>query len=81
MLIRALVCGAMGLARLLELVHSQRNLAAQGSVEEGEASRSTFPIMVALHTTVIAGTFLAGGPSPASWLTALALCSRCVCGS
>ena len=48
MLTRALVCGAMGLARLLELVHSQRNLAKQGAVEEGEGSRRTFPIMVAL---------------------------------
>jgi methyltransferase len=73
MLIRALVCGAMGLARLVELAHSQRNLTKQGAVEEGAASRRTFPIMVALHTTVIAGTFLAGGRPRPVWLTALAL--------
>jgi methyltransferase len=73
MLIRAIVCGAMGLARLVELVHSRRNLENQGPVEEGEGSRRTFPIMVALHTTVIAGTFLAGGRPRPLWLTSLAL--------
>src|SRR4051794_10888505 len=61
MVIRLAVCGSMALARLLELVHSRRNLAAQGSVHEGELSKRTFPLMVALHTAVIAGTFLRGG--------------------
>jgi methyltransferase len=73
MLIRFLVCGAMAGARLLELVHSQRNLAAQADLEEGEWSRRTFPLMVGLHTAVIGGTLLVGGRPRTGWLVGLAL--------
>jgi methyltransferase len=72
MLIRILVCGFMALARLLELVHSQRNLAAQGPVAEGELSRRSFPLIVALHTGVIVATALRGGRVRTGWLLALA---------
>ena len=71
MLIRLLVCGAMGLARLVELAHSQRNLKRLGPVAEGELSRRTFPLMVALHTAVIAGTALRGKQPRPLWLAGL----------
>jgi methyltransferase len=73
MLTRLFVCGAMGLARLVELVYSKRNLAEKQSVEEGELSRRTFPLMVLLHTVVIAGTALRGGRPRRFWLAGLVL--------
>jgi methyltransferase len=71
MLIRTLVCGYMAAARLVELAYSRRNLAKHEAVQEGDWSRRTFPLIVALHTAVIAGTFLAGGRPRPGWLTGL----------
>jgi methyltransferase len=71
MLIRLVVCGSMALARVLELIHSRRNLAAQGSVEEEELSKRTFPLIAILHTAVIAATLLRGCRLRPAWLVAL----------
>src|SRR4051812_33644401 len=71
LLIRLVVCGSMALARVLELIHSRRNLAAQGSVEEEELSKRTFPLIAILHTAVIAATLLRGRRLRPAWLVAL----------
>lgn len=73
MLTRAIVCGAMAIARLVELGYSRRNLAKRASAEEGAWSRRTFPLMVSLHVAVIGGTFLRGGRPQRGWLLALGL--------
>ncbi|MGI8925152.1 MAG: isoprenylcysteine carboxylmethyltransferase family protein [Tepidiformaceae bacterium] len=57
---RLVVCAAMGGARLLELRLSRRNLAAAGPTSEGDWTRRTYPLMVALHAAVIVGTALKG---------------------
>lgn len=62
----------MALARMLELVHSRRNLAAQGPVEEGNLSQRTFPLIVALHTFVIGATLFRGSSAKPGLLAALA---------
>lgn len=75
MLIRLLVCGAMGAARLIELAYSRRNLqrgaTKQATLKEGNASRATFPLIVTVHTTVILGTLLRGRGQRLPWLLAL----------
>ena len=68
MLIRLLVCGAMAAARLLELAYSRRNMQRFAGLREGGLSRITFPVMVALHTTVLAGTSLYGRKGRLPWL-------------
>ncbi len=63
----------MGAARLIELLFSRRNIGAVRTAE-GEMSRRTYPAMVALHTTVIAGTLLLGKNHPRKpWLATLLL--------
>lgn len=61
----------MGAARLVELAHSRRNLSGAGESREGEGSRKTYPLMVALHTAVIVMTALAGGHVRRPWLLVL----------
>lgn len=64
----------MASARLIELAYSRRNIEANPAAGEGETNRKLYPVMVALHTTVLAGTFLFGRPMPrAGWLAALLL--------
>ena len=60
MLTRLAVCAAVGAARLVELSWSRRNLAAAGETLEGAWSRRTYPLVIALHTLVIAGTAVSG---------------------
>jgi methyltransferase len=62
----------MGAARLTELALSRRNVKEAGPGEEGPGSRSSFGLMVALHTCVIAGTLLFGRRRHAGWLFLLA---------
>lgn len=72
MRLRLLVCGAMAVARLAELAYSKRNIAAAaGEGTEGEGSRATYPLMVALHTMVIAGTLVLGDRTRWRWLALL----------
>lgn len=59
-MIRVLVCGLMGGARLIELAWSRRNLASSGPTSEGRWSRATYPGVVALHVAVIGGTAVFG---------------------
>ncbi len=62
----------MAAARLVELRLSSTNIEASGSASEGEWSRRTYPLIVALHTTVIAGTLLFGrSPVRRPWLVLL----------
>jgi methyltransferase len=71
-MIRVLVCAAMAAARLVELGYSRRNL-KRGHLLEGSGSRRTFPLIVLVHSAVLAGTALVGrGRSPRlPWLIAL----------
>jgi methyltransferase len=50
--------------RLVELFHSQRNLRAGGPADEGHWSRRTYPVMVGLHTFILAWTLLRGDRRP-----------------
>jgi methyltransferase len=72
-LIRLLVCGYMGAARLTELAYSRRNLKSFDETTEGHLSRRTYPLIVALHTAVIGGTALFGGRPKLPWLLPLFL--------
>lgn len=72
MLIRVVVCALMGGGRLAEVAWSRRNLAESGRTMEGARSRRTFPLIVAVHTGVIAGTAFCGGPPRWPWLLLLA---------
>ncbi len=72
MLIRFLVCLAVAASRLLELAYSRRNIGEVGPTEEGEWSRRTYPLMVALHATAIGATLLFGGKAKWHWLLLLA---------
>jgi methyltransferase len=63
-----LVCGLMGVARLIELAISRRNIQRNAESAEGDWSRRTFPLIVALHTAVITGTLLRGGRVRLPWL-------------
>jgi len=70
--IRVVACSAMAAARLLELAHSRRNMRGGGVLVEGQWSARTYPLMVALHTVVIAVTVLRGAHKPSwAWLTTL----------
>ena len=72
MLIRLCACEAMGGARLAELALSRRNMAESGEAAEGEWSRATYPLVVALHAAVIGGTFLFGRGRPRwGWIVLL----------
>jgi methyltransferase len=74
-LTRALVCGYMAAARLLELRLSRHNIEESGPSGEGQASRRSYPLIVALHSIVIGGTLLAGSRrARRHWLAALLLC-------
>jgi methyltransferase len=46
----------MGVARIAELVYSRRNMRLSGPSSEGAWSRTTYPLIVAVHTFVIVGT-------------------------
>jgi methyltransferase len=66
------VCGLMGLARLVELRQSRRNVASQGAGSEGEMSHRSYPAMVVLHTVAIVGTLVLGQSRPRwGWLLLL----------
>src|SRR5690606_18334266 len=55
-----------------ELAYSRRNMQRRPVSSEGQWSRGTYPLIVALHTAVIAMTLLRGGHRPAAaWLVAL----------
>ena len=69
--IRVLACGSMAAARLVELVHSRRNLRNSGLTVEGPWSARTYPAMVLLHTLVIAATLLRGTRGHWGWLAVL----------
>ena len=63
----------MALFRLVELAYSRRNIERHAERHEGRASRATYPLIVAVHTIVIAGTCLRGSPRPSlGWLVLLA---------
>jgi methyltransferase len=72
-LIRLVVCGLMGGARLAELAWSRRNVGLSGESVEGHWSQRTYPGIVAVHTVVIAGTAVFGGRSRCGWLAVLLL--------
>jgi methyltransferase len=62
----------MGGSRLVELAVSRRNVRAIPGASEGEWSRRTYPLMVALHAVVIAGTAARGADAPRiPWLALL----------
>ncbi|MEX2373188.1 MAG: isoprenylcysteine carboxylmethyltransferase family protein [Dehalococcoidia bacterium] len=70
--IRTAACVTMALARLAELRLSRRNLRHRGKPVEGRRTRATYPLIVLLHTVVIAGTLLRGSVRPRlPWLLAL----------
>jgi methyltransferase len=71
-ILRALICAIVGGSRLVELAHSRRNIERSGPVTEGEWSRRTYPLIVALHTATIAGTLVFGGRARVLPLAALA---------
>lgn len=50
----------MAAARIGELGYSRRNIEAAGETREGEWSRRTFPLIVAVHSAVIGGAALLG---------------------
>ena len=60
MLTRVLVCGAMGVARLLELRFSSGNLRAAPDARESGLSRVNFVLIAALNVAVVAGTLIFG---------------------
>ncbi len=72
MMLRAIVCGFMGLARLVELAWSRRNVETIGQTRERTASRRVYPLILLIHTTVIVGTLLFGTRQVRlPWLSAL----------
>ena len=73
MLIRALVCGGIGLARLLELVYSRRNLRSYPDAIPGPWSRRTYPLIVLVHVIDFGGTFVFGSDRPRRLFLALLL--------
>src|SRR5207237_10627115 len=64
MIFRLLICAAMAGARLGELAWSRRNIATHHESREGDLSRVTFPLIVALHASVISITALKGARRP-----------------
>jgi methyltransferase len=72
MMLRALVCGFMGLARLVELAWSRKNVETIGQTRERASSRRIYPLILLVHTTVIVGTLLFGARRVRwPWLSAL----------
>ena len=61
----------MAAARLVELVISRRNVSSFSDTREGMRSRQTFPLIVLVHTAVIAGTFILGRKTHGPWLLLL----------
>lgn len=59
-LLRIAVCGYAIALRLAELRASRRHIRSFDAVEEGKASRATYPLMVLVHTMVLVGTPLFG---------------------
>jgi methyltransferase len=71
-MIRVVVCALMAGARLVELAYSQRNLRRRAVGTEGPWTRATFPLIVLVHSIVLAGTAFRGERRPrAPWLAAL----------
>jgi methyltransferase len=61
----------MGLARLIELAFSRRNIREGVESTEGTWSRRTFPGIVAVHIATILGTLFCGGKARQPWLALL----------
>jgi methyltransferase len=61
----------MAMARLVELAISRQNIRKDLDSVEGDWSRRTFPLVVALHTSVIMGTLLRGRSMRLPWLLLL----------
>ncbi len=62
----------MAIGRLAELAWSRYNLDQSGTTTEGQWSRTTYPLIVAVHAAVIAGTFVFGRGRPRwFWLAVL----------
>lgn len=71
-MIRIVVCALMAAARLGELAYSRRNLRRHGGGIEGRWTRVTYPLIILVHTAVLAGTALRGSRRPSIvWLAAL----------
>lgn len=70
-MIRVGTCLLMAAARLIELRISRRNLRAARGDEVGRWSTLTWPVMVALHVTVLAVTAVRGRSMHPAWLAAL----------
>jgi methyltransferase len=70
-LTRLAVCVAMAAARVAELRYSRHNIRGALVSREGDWSRATYPLIVALHTLVIGGTLLRGGRPRWHWLLLL----------
>jgi methyltransferase len=68
MLIRLVICVAIGVARLAELRLSRTHVARTGEAREGKWSRRTYPVMVAIHIIVIGAAALRGGRARWPWL-------------
>lgn len=71
MLIRMLVCGGVAGIRLAELAWSRSNMGRSGPAIEGRWSRRTYPLIVALHASVLALTLVRGRRPRIPWLVAL----------
>lgn len=61
----------MAAARLLELAHSRQNVHESGPTTEGAWSRTTYPLIIALHSLTIAGTLIRGRKVSLVWLAML----------
>ena len=66
------MCLAVAGSRLAELAYSRRNIAIDGTSDEGAWSRRTYPAMITLHATAIGATALFGGRARLRWLLVLA---------
>lgn len=58
----------MGAARLLEIQLSNRNIDDNHRPQETKRNQSVYPLIVALHAVVIAGTTIFGGKLSRPWL-------------
>ena len=70
-MLRLLVCAAMGAARLLELALSKRNIEQDPNAEESGENQRIYPLIIAVHTMTIVGTFVFGRKRSLPWLLAL----------
>lgn len=71
MLIRLVVCVAMGAARLLELALSKRNIEQNADAKDSPKNQRIYPLIIAVHTATIAGTFIFGRKRSLPWLATL----------